>query len=144
MLLKCWASVVDSVLALTQHYVSVSCSLCASQSSRAYQTRRLAYVYRYFHPCVKVSIVGSLRDPEVAASASDRQGSNFESCVWNTLSSQSPHYPQEVLLAQFSRYVHKGGLKPDFFYFYRYVLHTINLPVLQERSFSIIKFYIYV
>ena len=47
MLLKCWASVVDSVLALTQHYVSVSCSLCTSQSSRAYQTRWLAYVYRY-------------------------------------------------------------------------------------------------
>ena len=36
MLLKCWASVVASVL--TQHYVSVSCSLCASQSSPAYQT----------------------------------------------------------------------------------------------------------
>ena len=32
------------------------------------------------HPRVKVSIVGSLRDREVAFSASDRQGSNFESC----------------------------------------------------------------
>ena len=31
---------------------------------------------------VEVSIVGSLRDREVACSASDRQGSNFESCVW--------------------------------------------------------------
>ena len=30
------------------------------------------------HPRVKVSIVGSLRDREVACSASDRQGSNFE------------------------------------------------------------------
>ena len=30
---------------------------------------------------VKVSIVGSPRDREVACSASDRQGSNFESCV---------------------------------------------------------------
>ena len=29
------------------------------------------------HPHVKVSIVGSLRDREVACSASDRQGSNF-------------------------------------------------------------------
>ena len=29
------------------------------------------------HPRVKVSIVGSLRDREVACSASDRQGSNF-------------------------------------------------------------------
>ena len=31
------------------------------------------------HPRVKVSIVGSLRDREVACSASDRQDSNFES-----------------------------------------------------------------
>ena len=65
------------------------------------------------HPRVKVSIVGSLRDREVACSASDRQGSNFESCVWRTVPSQSSHHPQEVLLAQFSLYVHKGGLKPD-------------------------------
>ena len=69
------------------------------------------------HPRVKVSIVGSLRDREVACSASDRQGSNFESCVWRTVSSQSSHHPQEVLLAQFSLYVHEGGLKPDSFHF---------------------------
>ena len=69
------------------------------------------------HPRVKVTIVGSLRDREVACSASDRQGSNFESCVWRTVSSQSSHHPQEVLLAQFSLYVHKGGLKPDSFHF---------------------------
>ena len=69
------------------------------------------------HPRVKVSIVGSLPDRELACSASDRQGSNFESCVWRTVSSQSPHHPQEVLLAQFSLYVHKGGLKPDSFHF---------------------------
>ena len=70
------------------------------------------------HPRVKVSIVGSLRDREVACSASDRLGSNFESCVWRTVSSQSSHHPQEVLLAQFSLYVHKGGLKPDTFHFF--------------------------
>ena len=69
------------------------------------------------HPRVKFSIVGSLRDREVACSASDHQGSNFESCVWRTVSSQSSHHPQEVLLAQFSLYVHKGGLKPDSFHF---------------------------
>ena len=69
------------------------------------------------HPSVKVSIVGSLRDREVTCSASDRQDSNFESCVWRTVSSQSSHHPQEVLLAQFSLYVHKGGLKPDSFHF---------------------------
>ena len=75
------------------------------------------------HPRVKVSIVGSLRDREVACSASDRQGSNFESCVWRTVSFQSSHHPQEVLLAQFSLYVHKGGLKPDSFHFIFSVLN---------------------
>ena len=67
---------------------------------------------------MKVSIVGSLRDREVTCSASDRQGSNFEFCVWRTVSSLSSHHPQEVLLAQFSLYVHKGGLKPDSFHFH--------------------------
>ena len=65
-------------------------------------------------PRVKVNIVGSLRDREVACSATDRQGSNFESCVWRTVSS---HHPQEVLMAQFGLYVHQGGLKPDSFHF---------------------------
>ena len=74
------------------------------------------------HPRVEVSIVGSLRDREVACSASDRQGSNFEYCVWRTVSSQSSHHPQEVLLAQFSLYVHKGGLKPDLFHFISFYL----------------------
>ena len=69
------------------------------------------------HPRVKVSIVGSLRDREVACSASDRQVSNFESCVWRKVSSHSSHHSPEVLLAQFSLYVHKGGLKPDSFHF---------------------------
>ena len=75
------------------------------------------------HPRVKISIVGSLRDREVACSASDRQGSNFESFVWRAVSSQSSHHPQEVLLAQFSLYVHKGGLKPDSFHFIFIELH---------------------
>ena len=69
------------------------------------------------HPLVKLSFVGSLRDREVACSASDRQGPNFESCVSRTVSSHSSHHPQEVLLAQFSLYVHKGGLKPYSFHF---------------------------
>ena len=69
------------------------------------------------HPRVKVSIVGSLRDRKVACLASDRQRSNFESCVWRTVSFHSSHHPQEVLLAQFSMYVPKGGLKPDLFHF---------------------------
>ena len=83
------------------------------------------------HPRVKVSIVGSLRDREVACSASDRQGSNFESCVWRTVSSQSSHHPQEVLLAQYSLYVHKGGLKPDsFHFFYMYQMWPIYVTFI--------------
>ena len=85
------------------------------------------------HPRVKVSIVGSLRDREVACSASDRQGSNFESCVWRTLSSQSSHHPQEVLLAQFSLYVHKGGLKPDSFHF---TVH-VSLPFINKSCLKV-------
>ena len=34
------------------------------------------------HPVIKFSIVGSLRDREVACSASNLQGLNFEYCVW--------------------------------------------------------------
>ena len=82
------------------------------------------------HPRVKVSIVGSLRDREVASSASDQQGSNFEYCVWRTVSSQSSDHPQEVLLAQFSLYVHKGGLKPDSFHFYHAIIHRFSLNAL--------------
>ena len=77
------------------------------------------------HPRVKVIIVGSLRDREVAYSASDRQGSNFESCVWRKVSSQSSHHPQEVFLVQFSLFVHKGGLKPDSFHFISFLSHKL-------------------
>ena len=38
----------------------------------------------------------------------------FKSCVWRAVSS---HHPQEIILAQFSLYVHKGGPKPDSFHF---------------------------
>ena len=85
------------------------------------------------HPHVKLIIVGSLRVREVACSASDRQGSNFESCVLRTVSSQSSHHPQEVLLAQFSLYVHKGGLKPDSFHFL--ISHSM-------LSYDVIDFYL--
>ena len=88
------------------------------------------------HPRVKVSIVGSLRDREVACSASDHQGSNFESCVWRTVSSQSSHHPQEVLLAQFSLYVYKGGLKPDSFNFIVFVYASLVLRAKIKRSRS--------
>ena len=87
------------------------------------------------HPCVKVNIAGSLRDREVACSASDRQGSNFESCVWRTVSSQSSHHPQEVLLARFSLYVHKGGLKPDSFHFFKPLIQKCRNVKKWERAF---------
>ena len=41
------------------------------------------------HPRVKISIVGSLRDREVACSASARQDLNFESCVISIISPSS-------------------------------------------------------
>ena len=65
------------------------------------------------HPLAKLSIVGSLRDREVACSASDGQGLNFEFCVWRAVIS---HHPQEALLVQFTLYVHKSGLKTDSFH----------------------------
>ena len=88
------------------------------------------------HPRVKVSIVGSLRDREVACSASDRQGLNFESCVWRTVSSHSSHHPQEVLLAQFSLYVHKGGLKPESFHFHTVGFHFETYMVRSHLTLS--------
>ena len=87
------------------------------------------------HTRVKLSIVGSLRDREVACSASDRQGSNLESCVWRTVPSHSSHHPQKVLLAQFSLYVHTGGLNPDSFHF---ILTGYNSYLIYE--FYIITF----
>ena len=98
------------------------CSGFGSRSRRFERNKKIL-------PHPRVSIVGSLRDREVACSASDRQGSNFESCVWRTVSSQSSHHPQEVLLAQFSLYVRKGGLKPDSFHFFA---GKTMIPALKE------------
>ena len=78
------------------------------------------------HSLVKLSILGSLRDREVACSASDLQGWNFESCVWRAVSSNSSHHPQVVLLAQFRLYVHESGLKPDSFHFI-YIYGYLNI-----------------
>ena len=73
-------------------------------------------------------------DREVACSTSDRQGSNFESYVWRTVSSQSSHHPQEVLLAQFSLYVHKGGLKHDSFHLYwRIIPHSGFISIIWSQ-----------
>ena len=53
------------------------------------------------------------------------------------MSSQSSHHPQEILLALFSLYVHKGGLKPDSFHFISCVIQVepdmIICPFLTKR-----------
>ena len=85
------------------------------------------------HPLVKLSIAGSLRDREVACWASDLQGLNFESYVWRAVSSHSSHHPQEVLLAQFSLYVHRSGLKPDSLHF---ILGSRSILVTTMLNFS--------
>ena len=51
-------------------------------------------------------------------SALNYQRSNFESCVWTAMSYLSYHHPQEVPMAQFSLYVHNGGLKLHSFHLY--------------------------
>ena len=56
-------------------------------------------------------------DREVVCSASDLKVLNFESSAWRAVSSHSSHHPQQVLLDQFSLYVHKSGLRPDSFHF---------------------------
>ena len=123
MVVQCWLTVCAAGPTLYQHWPSVSCKLADFMwfrrvmgggprvvvSTAALHARVRGSVpglggleeTKMFlpHPRVKVSIVGSLRDRKVACSASDRQGSNFESCVWRTVSSQSSHHPQEVLLA---------------------------------------------
>ena len=111
-LIRCWVNAGPTSATLAQHQYVRWLTVCDAFPVNVETKLFLP------HPRVKVSIVGSLRDREVACSASDRQGSNFESCVWRTVSSQSSHHPQEVLLAQFSLYVHKGGLKPDSFHFF--------------------------
>ena len=132
MLDQCWDKVVGAGPTLVKQWVNVSC--LQGTISRVPGLGGLKKTKMFLlHPRVKVSIVGSLRDREVACSASDRQDSNFESCVWRTVSSQSSHHTQEVLLAQFSLYVHKGGLKPDSFHFFSKVV-TDRRPIVMPQD----------
>ena len=57
-------------------------------------------------------LVGSLRDREVAPS--DRQGSNFKSCVWLEVSS---HHLQEVLSLALHVICAQSGLNPYLIFF---------------------------
>ena len=79
------------------------------------------------HLRVKLSIVGSLRDREVACSASDRQGS-----ISNPVSGGQCHLIHLTILRRFSwpslaYYMHKGGLKPDSFHFIRRGCQRLNI-----------------
>ena len=56
-------------------------------------------------PLLKLKIMRSLRDREVASSAPDRQGSN-------PVSGDKGHLIYLTILVQFSLYVHKSGLRP--------------------------------
>ena len=78
----------------------------------------------------------------VVSSASDRQGSNFEFCVWMAVSSHSSHHPHEVFLAQFSLYLHKGGLKPHLFQFIFVTQFNISSRVIVplKPEFTIVIF----
>ena len=100
-------SVADSGPTLNQHWVNVLClvaGICILSPTPSPGRSRALF-------CL-LNIVGSFRDRELACSASDSQGSIFESCVWRAVSPYSSHHPQEVLQAQFILYVYKGGLKP--------------------------------
>ena len=72
-----------------------------------------------FHSRVRGSVPGSRRFERNKNVSSP--STNFESCVWRTVSSQLSHHPQEVPLAQFSLYVHKGCLKPDSFHLLNHI-----------------------
>ena len=68
------------------------------------------------HPRVKVSIVGSLRDREVACSASDRQGSNFESCGYEIAKVYLPylvHHSSGTTMSYLTTHklLHKGLMR---------------------------------
>ena len=61
------------------------------------------------HSLLKIKYCGELPCPKGSVLGLRPSDLDFESCV--------SHYPQEVLLVQFSLYVHKSGLKPHFFSF---------------------------
>ena len=54
-------------------------------------------------------------------------GLNFESRVWRAVSPYRYHNPQEVLLAQFSLYVHKCDIKPHTFIFITFDTANLHL-----------------
>ena len=74
---------------------------------------------KMFPPCsiLKIEYCGQPTWPRDNVLGRRPTGLNFKSCVWRAVSPHSYHHPQEVLLAQFSLYVNKCGVKPHSFYF---------------------------
>ena len=66
---------------------------------------------------IRIQFCGEPPWPRCSVLGLGRQGSHFKSCVYRAVSSHPSHHPQDVILAQFSLYVYKGGLKPHSFYF---------------------------
>ena len=56
--------------------------------------------------------MGSLGDRDVTYSVLERQGSNFEPCVWRRLC-HLIHLTKEVILAQFSIHAHRWPKAPS-------------------------------
>ena len=84
---------------------------------------------KMFPSRVKLSIVESLRDREVACSASDRQGSNFESCVWRTLKYLRRH---KSILRRRPRVILGNTCSAS----YVYLLHSIIILLTLSSSSS--------
>ena len=128
MLVWRWASVVDGGPTSYQHWVN----FYAENVSTLEHFLAGALVQWLKLPAWKVgdrgfephSGIQVLKKWEVACSTSNRQGSNFESCVWRAMSSHSSHHPQEVLLVQNSQHVHKGDLRPHSFHFIYFNIFT--------------------
>ena len=84
-----------------------------------------------FLPCSLVKIQYFWEPPWPKSSElglTNRQAWSCEFCVRKAVSSDSCLHPQVVLLAQFSIYVQKGGLKPHFLFTIEKItwLHIVN------------------
>ena len=69
---------------------------------------------------VKIQHCGDLCDPDVRVRRQTASTRNSKACVCMAVSSHSYYQPQGILLAQFSLYVHKGGIKPHPFHLFIY------------------------
>ena len=103
-----------------------------------------------FHARVRGSFpdLGGLKKTKTVSSPSTRKTQYCGEPPWSRgfefrilcLGAVSSHHPHEALLAQFSLYVHKSGLKPDSFLFITYVtcmLITKNVEIFSLTFISI-------